>query len=280
MNRSHITTACPSCSARYKVAAKSVGTAATCKKCGTRFRVAESPPPVAPTAATTDVPAIRSPKPPVVVDAPSVAPIRSAVPNVLQRFGEHGQDPELLAKFHARVSEICTSNETILYIAVQELPMIGAVVSPDAVVLTDKRFLVFRTKLLGRMEFRDCLWKDCKDIHMKENIVGATLLLTGINGHTERVEYIPKSQARMVYRHAQEMEEQGVETRRQRKMEESRAGATSINVVTPSAGSADASPTTQDDDFANLKKLKTMLDHGLIEQAEYDAKKAEILSRM
>jgi hypothetical protein len=34
------------------------------------------------------------------------------------------------------------------------------------------------------------------------------------------------------------------------------------------------------DPVAALKKLKEMLDLGLIEQAEYDSKKAEIMSRM
>ena len=47
--------------------------------------------------------------------------------------------------------------------------------------------------------------------------------------------------------------------------------------------SADAPPTTggtTDDPVAVLKKLKEMLDLELIEQIEYDAKKAEIMSRM
>jgi membrane protease subunit (stomatin/prohibitin family) len=47
--------------------------------------------------------------------------------------------------------------------------------------------------------------------------------------------------------------------------------------------SADTHPTQSggaDDPVAVLKKLKEMLDLGLIEQAEYDAKKAEVMSRM
>jgi hypothetical protein len=35
-----------------------------------------------------------------------------------------------------------------------------------------------------------------------------------------------------------------------------------------------------DDPVASLKKLKDMLELGLIEQSEYDAKKTEIMSRM
>lgn len=48
-------------------------------------------------------------------------------------------------------------------------------------------------------------------------------------------------------------------------------------------GSGAAKPNTQsqaEDPMETLGKLKKMLDAGLIEQAEYDAKKAEILSRM
>ncbi len=44
--------------------------------------------------------------------------------------------------------------------------------------------------------------------------------------------------------------------------------------------SAADNPPKADDSVAALKKLKEMLDLGLIEQAEYDAKKAEIIKRM
>ena len=41
-----------------------------------------------------------------------------------------------------------------------------------------------------------------------------------------------------------------------------------------------AASAPSDDPVETLAKLKRMLDAGLIEQSEYDAKKAEILSRM
>ncbi|MCL2063377.1 MAG: SPFH domain-containing protein [Candidatus Cloacimonetes bacterium] len=44
--------------------------------------------------------------------------------------------------------------------------------------------------------------------------------------------------------------------------------------------SAETSQTNTEDPVATLKKLKEMLDLGLIEQSEFDAKKAEIMSRM
>jgi membrane protease subunit (stomatin/prohibitin family) len=47
-----------------------------------------------------------------------------------------------------------------------------------------------------------------------------------------------------------------------------------------SAETPTTSDSSNDDPVATLKKLKDMLDLGLIEQSEYDAKKAEILSRL
>ena len=59
------------------------------------------------------------------------------------------------------------------------------------------------------------------------------------------------------------------------------APAPSGRFATKTAEGAAASPTpAADDPVATLKKLKEMLDLGLIEQAEFDAKKAEIMSRM
>lgn len=49
---------------------------------------------------------------------------------------------------------------------------------------------------------------------------------------------------------------------------------------TPGNTAPASAPPAQDDPVEVLSKLKKMLDAGLIEQSEYDAKKAEILSRM
>ena len=134
-----------------------------------------------------------------------------------------GQDPAFVSKVAERVSEICIRDEKILYIAVQSKPI--ANFTPDSVVLTNRRFIIFRPKLLGRMTFVDCLWRDCKDVHTEENIFGATLSFSGTNGHIETLDYIPKAQARMIYRHSQEQEELAFHTRRNMHIEELQASA-------------------------------------------------------
>ena len=69
------------------------------------------------------------------------------------------------------------------------------------------------------------------------------------------------------------------EFRRQRDMEEKRAGAGGLVINSPlNALQSNAEPS--DDPVAVLGKLKQLLDAGLIEQSEYDAKKQDILAKM
>ncbi|MDB4564539.1 PH domain-containing protein [Mariniblastus sp.] len=194
------------------------------------------------------------------------------------RFMADGQDSGMVLKLVQRVQGICTKEECPLYMAIQQRPI--ANFSPDAVVLTNRRAIVFRQKILGRLEFRDVAWMNVADVHFKENMIGSTISIRGINGHVEMIDYLPKQQARKVYRIAQDMEEKMVEYRRERSMEEQRAGAASVVVNNDLGSLARDSAVKADDDLEKLTKLKQMLDQGLINQSEFDIKKQEILSRM
>jgi hypothetical protein len=220
---------------------------------------------------------MKSDKP--VVDATSVAVIPpSPEPNLLTRFLADGQDPTLVAKMHKKVSELCTSEEQILYLAVQSKPI--ANLSPDVVALTNRRFMIFRPKMLGRMTFFDCLWKDCKNVHFEENMLGSTVTFTCQDGTKEQIDYLPKSQGRQIYRNAQEQEEAAIKMRRDMKIEELQAGAdkTVFNqaIGTPAA----ASPPPANDLVARMTQLKSLLDAGVLSQEEYDTKKASLLSQL
>ena len=113
---------------------------------------------------------------------------------------------------------------------------------------------------------------------MAENMIGATLTLTGMNGHKEFLDYIPKAQARMIYRHGQEQEELAFHTRRNMQMEELQAGAdkTVINQAI-GVGTQQPQTTTSIDPVAKLTQLKQLFDSGIIDQSEFDAKKSELL---
>lgn len=197
----------------------------------------------------------------------------------LSQFLGDQQDPAVVQKLVSRVQELLTRAETIQYIGVQKKPIVT--LSPDAVVLTNHRFMVVRPKLMG-MTFEDYPWREVADVHMSEQLLGATITCTTISGRRSMIDSIPKKQARRIYSYAQEVEERAHLARRDMELERLRASAGGVVVHAPAIAPPPLpqSPPQQDDPVAVLSKLKKMLDVGLIEQAEFDAKKAEILSRM
>jgi len=114
----------------------------------------------------------------------------------------------------------------------------------------------------------------------------ATLWFQVAGRQPVKIEYLPKDQARMLYRIAQEREEQMREFRRQRSMEETRAGASQIvinnggpaSVPVPSV-QPPTSP-SKEEPLARLQKAKAMLEAGLIEQAEFTALRDRILAEL
>jgi hypothetical protein len=195
--------------------------------------------------------------------------------SALSAFIGEEQDPAVVAKMVAKAKDLLTSGEQIEYIAVQKKPLVN--IAPDGVLLTNKRFMIVRPKLLG-MTFQDYIWRDIGNVHMSEQMLTATVTCTVAGGAPLKIDSIPKKQARKIYAIAQEKEERVREERRMRDMEEKRAAAGGITIAAPSqqpiAGPAAGDP------MAVLGKLKSMLDAGLIQPQEYEAKKAEILSRM
>ncbi|MBJ6119467.1 PH domain-containing protein [Pontibacter sp. BT310] len=188
------------------------------------------------------------------------------------------QDPKVIEKVLPKVQSFCTSNEEIQYIAVQKNKL-GLNFSPDCIALTNKRVIMIRPKSFGlSLDFKDYSWLNVADVHMKEGVFSATITVKTTSGILDCMEDIPKTQARTLYRFAQEMEETKKEERRQRELEDKRAVAGGgIVINTPSSSSASQ---TTDDPITKLQKMKTLLDSGILSQEEFDAKKAEILATM
>ncbi len=204
---------------------------------------------------------------------------RSA-PSPLKKFLNEEQDPSVVQQVLKRVSQILTREEQILYIAVQNKPVVN--ISPDCVVLTNRRFIIYKPKMLGRADFVDYIWRDLNDAHLKEGLMGATLKIQTVNGRVFSIDYLPKAQARRLYSIAQEMEEEVREERRNRTIEEKRAAAGGVifQGQVPAAAAQGLTEPATDDPMQKLKMLKQMSDEGLITAEEFDKKKAEILSRM
>lgn len=157
---------------------------------------------------------------------PPLVPVER--PEWLLNLTRENQNPEIVGTVCEKVRQILTSSEEILYIAVQEKPLVN--LFPDCAVLTNRRFIVYRQKLLGRADFEDYIWRELRDAQLKENLVGSTLSMLTTGNQRLTLDYLPKLQARALYRFAQEMEEKMVEERRQRSMEESRAAAGGVFV--------------------------------------------------
>jgi len=176
----------------------------------------------------------------------------------------------------AKAKDLLTSGEQIEYIAVQKKPIVN--IAPDGIILTNKRLMIVRPKLLG-MTFQDYIWRDIGNVHMSEQMLTATITCTVAGGTPLKIDSIPKKQARKIYGIAQEKEERVREERRARDMEEKRAAAGGITIAAAGQMPGVAAPAA-DDPMAILGKLKSMLDAGLIQPQEFEAKKAEVLSRM
>lgn len=203
--------------------------------------------------------------------------IERAFDDVLRKLVADEQDPAAVKKIMAKVSGLLTVGEAVEYVCVQKKPVLT--IAPDAIVLTTRRFIVARPRLTG-FQFQDFQWRQVHDVHLSEQMLGATISCEIVGGKKVAVDALPKKQARKVYAYAQGIEEKMIEERRSRDLEERRASAGGVTVQTAFAPTAHGSAPIQDDPMSQLAKLKQMLDAGLIEKGEFDAKKGEILGRM
>jgi hypothetical protein len=220
---------------------------------------------------------------------------------MMERFLSDEQDPKTVEKVYLRLTDLLTTGEEIIYIAVQKKPLVNLL--PDCIAITDKRVLFFTPANLGlSIKFVDFVWKDIIDVHTKEEIIGAIFSVRTANGAEMGVDYLPKVQARKLYQYAQERKEAEREARRLRELEEKRAQSGSVQFETPAqpvaAVAIQATPhpiqpveapapapvapvieaAKPDELTEKLKKLKTLFENGLISQEEYNNKKLDLLS--
>lgn len=146
---------------------------------------------------------------------------------------------------------------------------------------TSGRFLAVTRPLLGGFDLTDVRWQDLKDVHLRVGILGAVLTLTAFtapdlasaSGPTRSLRYegLEKEAAQALYRICQAHDQAWREKRRVRDLEELRARSGGIQ-VNPAAAGGDGDPA------ARLRSAKSMLEAGLITDAEYESLKARIIS--
>lgn len=198
--------------------------------------------------------------------------------NDIKKYLNEEQDPKAVEKILHKITSLLTSGENIEYIAVQKKAIN---LSPDCIALTNKRIIFCRPKTFGlSMDFQDYLWKDIADCHMKEGVMGATFSIKTVKRGFNMMDYLPKAQARKLYQYAQEREEEMIEYRRQRELEDKRAAAGGGIVVNNTPISEPKNTSSENDPIEMLGKLKSLLDSGLILPEEFEQKKQEILNRI
>jgi Bacterial PH domain/GYF domain 2 len=117
-------------------------------------------------------------------------------------FTDDEQDAEIVEKIVMKAKESMTPGEEIKYIGVQKKPL--RTIAPDAVVLTNKRLLIVRTK---SMDIEEHEWQEVSNVQVSEQLLTATITCAMAGGRNVAINSIPKKQARKIYACAQEVEE-------------------------------------------------------------------------
>jgi hypothetical protein len=199
-------------------------------------------------------------------------------PSPIDKFITEDQDPEQVAKIYEKLSQLLTRGEEPLYIAVQK--PVGIDLTPEIVVLTNRRLMHYKPDLFGRAQFADYIWRDMVTVELEENVFRSTLTFHIINGELIRVDNLVKEQARRLYAIAQQMEENVREEMRLRQMEEKRAEAGGVYLPGMMGAMAGSTAAPAEEPAQALGKLKQLMEAGLITAEEYEAKKKEILARL
>lgn len=192
------------------------------------------------------------------------------------RCPDPDQQGEAVQQVAAEVSRVLTTNEELIYIALQNRMSLS--IRPDSVVATNNRVIFYRPRILGQASFQDLLWQDVQNAEVSQGMLSSEFVVQTVNGEWISLGELDKEQAKRLYGYCQQMEQEWREKRRVREMEEDRARSGGV-VIGPLAGGA--SPHAgQPDPVESLARAKAMLDQGLISETEYDTLKARILSEM
>jgi len=211
---------------------------------------------------------------------------------LIDRFLSDEQDPKAVEKVLGKLNDMLTSNEELIYLAVQKKPAVNLL--PDCIAVSTRRIFYCEPANFGiTMNFTDISWKSIKEVSFKEELFGSKFICVPQHGENIITEYIPKVQARKLYQAAYEQLEGFKEQQRLIEVEEKRPHQPVMTIDIPSeeVPAAEPAPTEvsapytapapveepEDETTLKLRKLKTLYDKQLITQDEYEAKKADIL---
>lgn len=209
---------------------------------------------------------------------------------LIDQFLTDEQDPKTVDKVVGKLKDLLSSNEELLYIAVQKRPAVN--ILPNCIALSNKRIFYCEPANFGiTMNFKDISWKSIKEVSFKEELFGSKFICVPQHGENIVTEYIPKVQARKLYQAVQEQLEtyqEELNTAQEefkKPVEEMQftpieivEEAEELDIQTPMIEPVpEIVEEPEDEATLKLRKLKTLFDKQLINQEEYEAKKASIL---
>jgi hypothetical protein len=115
----------------------------------------------------------------------------------IKRFLHEQQDPEVVKQSYDRASEILIEGEEIEYIATGNKSVMG--LASACVVATNRRLIIYKKKILGKVMLDDCFWRDVRDAQMRDTYHGISLVIETLQGWKVGVESLPKAQAWRIY---------------------------------------------------------------------------------
>ena len=210
----------------------------------------------------------------------------------IEQYLTDDQDPKTAEKVLAKLRDMLTSGEAIIYLAIQKKPAVTLI--PDCIAVTNKRIVFCIPGNLGlTTNFVTFTWNDIKEVSFKEEFFGSRFIAVPQKGENLSIDYIPKVQARKLYQFCNEQLEKLKELERNQNLDdrkvhvalESEQENTSYTEIQeehlPFLSREKNGPVTEAEDemTVKLKRLKSLFEKQLITQEEYESKKAEILSQ-
>lgn len=194
------------------------------------------------------------------------------------------QDPKTAEKVLGKLSDMLTSGEAVIYLAIQKRPAVTLI--PDCIAVTNKRIVFCIPENLGlTTNYITFTWAEVKEVSFKEEFFGSKFITIPQRGENISIDYIPKVQARKLFQYCNEQLEKhklipsGPETTLQNE-NLSDDYASYIEVKDEDSTVKSTIKDMEDDLTQKLKKLKILFEKQLISQDEYERKKADILSQL
>lgn len=204
----------------------------------------------------------------------------------IEQYLTDEQDPKTAEKVLTKLKDMLSADEPVIYLAIQKRP--GVTINPDSIAVSSKRIVFCIPENLGlTTNFITFYWADVKEVSFKEGFLGSKFVLVPQRGENIVIDYIPKVQSRKLYQFCNEQMEKhkmippGIGSVMQNEnLDDDYASYIEVKEDLDSLTPSDRNSESEDSLIQKLEKLKVLYEKQLISQAEYERKKADILSQL